>query len=207
MGRRAGSRNADYAKKRKELAQRVAEHLMAADKERAPCLGRCAEAAGVSVPTLKHYFGDRQGVLQAALGAVGTLGEVHVAKVAQPQGGVRESLSAALLFFAEGWAAGLRCIVESGVVLSTESASLGPSFLRDVLEPLILALERRLACHIDRGELRLDDTRVAALALWSPVVVALLHQDSLGGQSTRPLDLPAFIQAHVDGFLSGYAIA
>jgi hypothetical protein len=36
------------------------------------------------------------------------------------------------------------------------------------------------------------------------LVFALFHQDSLGGNTCRPLDVPAFVKAHVEAFLRAY---
>jgi hypothetical protein len=40
--------------------------------------------------------------------------------------------------------------------------------------------------------------------LLSPVVLGLLHQDSLGGAQCRPLELPRFLETHVDAFLRAF---
>jgi hypothetical protein len=38
----------------------------------------------------------------------------------------------------------------------------------------------------------------------SPVVLALLHQDSLLGAECRPLDVPKLLETHVDAFLRSF---
>ena len=44
----------------------------------------------------------------------------------------------------------------------------------------------------------------AALALVGPVVLALLHQVDLLGSACRPLDIDAFIEVHIQGWLEGH---
>ncbi len=51
----------------------------------------------------------------------------------------------------------------------------------------------------------MPDARVAALALLSPVLMALFHQHQLQGRRCRPLDLEVFIERRLDGFMKGYA--
>jgi hypothetical protein len=74
--------------------------------------------------------------------------------------------------------------------------------------PTIAAFTARLKAHQDRGvcEMRADcDPRYAALALISPVIVAQMHQQDLGGATTHPLNIGIFIQGHAAAFLRGYA--
>ncbi|MEM6928134.1 MAG: TetR/AcrR family transcriptional regulator, partial [Myxococcota bacterium] len=65
MGRPRGSRNQDFDTKRTALAERMADHLLVDGA--VASLADLARAAGVSVPTLRHYFGDRRGAVVAAL--------------------------------------------------------------------------------------------------------------------------------------------
>ena len=81
---------------------------------------------------------------------------------------------------------------------------IGPSYVDHLLEPLLQAVEARLEQHQQWGELGDHDLRFAALSLVSPVVLALLHQDGLGGQGCRPLDVEAFVVAQVNGFVRAY---
>jgi len=205
MGRPRGRRNEDYDEKRAALARSVAFHLVAEDGSPAP-LAHLARAAGVSVPTLKHYFGSHDGVVEAALAEAGKLGAVHLERARRPQGeSVRESLRMLLADIVVGWRNGVGTLHEAGLVLGMSHQRLGPTYLREILEPTILAVEQRLGRHVERGDLEDEHPRVMALALLSPVVLALLHQTSLGGDRTRPLDLDAFLDAHVDRFLRGHA--
>ena len=42
--------------------------------------------------------------------------------------------------------------------------------------------------------------------MMGPVILALLHQNELYGSRCRPLELEAYLDAHVDGWLRGYAV-
>ena len=66
MSRTSGSRNRDYDTKRQELLKRIGVRLTDLSQGR-PSFRELAAAAGISVPTLRHYFKDRDGVLEAFL--------------------------------------------------------------------------------------------------------------------------------------------
>jgi hypothetical protein len=53
--------------------------------------------------------------------------------------------------------------------------------------------------------MRIVDTRHAALALLSPVILALLHQAELGGAKDHPLDVDRFLSDHAAAFARAYA--
>ena len=83
--------------------------------------------------------------------------------------------------------------------------ALGPAYIDHILEPTLAVVEQMLEIWRERGEVDVPDLRTAALGLLAPVVLAMLHQRGLGGVNCRPLDVDAFLDAHVDGFLRGYA--
>ena len=76
--------------------------------------------------------------------------------------------------------------------------------LVDVLEPTLQALEKRLQASIEHGLIIECDTRHAALALVSPLLLALLHQHDLGGTRCRPLSVPNLIDEQVNMFARAY---
>jgi hypothetical protein len=92
-----------------------------------------------------------------------------------------------------------------GLAVGMMDPTLGPEYLRQILEPTVEALEARLARHVARGELRAGDLRHMALSLVAPPLVALLHQGALGGAGTRPLSYEAFCADHVDAFVRAWA--
>ncbi|MEM9191681.1 MAG: TetR/AcrR family transcriptional regulator [Myxococcota bacterium] len=206
MGRTPGTRNPDYEAKRDNLTRALLPQLVGSDGPRT--FAALARSAGVSVPTLKHYFGDRSGLIRACFRHAARQGSAHLEEAAKP-GALppRESLLELCRSILHGWEEGLGRIHETGLTLGLGAAELGRVYLSEILEPTILVTEQRLLRHIARDELRDFDPRVGALALLSPLLLSLLHQRNLGGHETRPLDLDGYLETHVDGFLRGHVAA
>ena len=70
----------------------------------------------------------------------------------------------------------------------------------DKKEPLQARLER----HIAEGQMRRSDTRAAALMLLSPLLVAVLHQDQLGGRQAHALELHSLAEELAGAFVRAY---
>lgn len=207
MPRPAGSRNRDYEQTRHALAAALSQQLLRDDGTPAT-LADLATAAGVSTTTLKHYFGDRDGLYAGVLHAVHRDAAVHLATAAAPAGRPPEqSLPDLLTGTAYAWRLhGLGRIFAGALALGLGSAGRGPSFLDGLLEPVLQAAESLLKAHSDIGELppmSPDLRRGVALSLVSPLVLALLHQDSLGGTRVRPLDVDAYAHTHAELVLAG----
>lgn len=203
MGRPPGSRNADHDRTREALADRLANRLLAPGGPEAS-LREYADAAEVSVPTLRHYFQDREGVIRAALHALRLRGDAWLAWTRDPgEGDARASLTGFLRLLILGWRDfGVGAIQASGLAAGLGGA--GSVYLEEILEPVQQALEARIAALAARGDLPPRDPRAAALALLAPVFVALLHQVQLDGRRCRPLDLDPFVDELVDGWLHGW---
>lgn len=206
MGRPAGSRNRDYEIERRRIAVSLVPALVSRDGV-ATSARELAIAAGISVPTLLHYFGSREGAWRAALEALGELGAAHVDRAAtEDHGPVHPSTRWLLTSFREAWERfGVGAMFGAGLALGMRSEEVGPTFVNTILEPTLQAAERRIQAHIDQGELPPFDVRAAALALLSPLVLALLHQGALGGDRCRPLDLDALIDTHHAAWMRGWA--
>lgn len=204
MGRPPGSRNRDYDQTRQDLALRLSPRLLRDGGEPAS-FSDLAEAAGVSATTLKHYFNDRNGVFTAVMAAVRADGAAYIEQACQPAGRVpAESVPGLLLGTIAAWRRhGVGRLFASSLALGLESDRRGPAFLAGLLEPVLEGAEQLLAAHVADGELPACDVRAVALSLVSPVVLALLHQDNLGGASTRRLDVEDFAVAHARLILAG----
>ncbi|MEM9455316.1 MAG: TetR/AcrR family transcriptional regulator C-terminal ligand-binding domain-containing protein [Myxococcota bacterium] len=208
MGRPTGSRNPGFEQKRAQLAEAILEHLLRTGISPVS-LRELAAACEVTPPTLRHYFGDRDGALEAALRAAHRAGEEHMAyTIGADLGDVRTALVATLRYLVDGWVNyGVGRLNALGIGAGLDHERLGPAYVAELLEPLLQSFEARLARHVASGELAVPSLRVAALQLVSPLVMALLHQHQLGGHACRPLDVDALVEPHVDAFLRIYAVA
>lgn len=170
-------------------------------------LRELASSAGVSVPTLKHYFGTREDLIAAIFEDWLSSGAPYLAWAANPTGSFDKSIRDAVAEIANGFRMALGSIYAVGLMEALRHERLGPDFIAKALDPMIDAYQRRLEAHLSRGEMRPLHARYAALVLISPIVVAFLHQGELGGSMHRPLDMDNFLATHVDAFLRGYGVA
>ncbi len=103
-----------------------------------------------------------------------------------------------------GWKNGVGAIHLLGLHAGLGHRQLGPAYVTEILEPTLQSAEARIARHIEKKGLAECDVRHAALALLSPLVLGLLHQDGLFGAKCRTLDLDAFLDDHVKQFLRAH---
>lgn len=204
MARTSGSRNRDYDEKRLALLRRLDPRLSDLSIAR-PSFREMAGAAGVSVPTLRHYFTDREGVVQAYLVWQGSESARYRPLVATTEDPFPQSIRRVL----HGSAFGLKDMgrIRTHVVGLTEGLHndrVGPSYLQATLEPLLASVEQRLTLHVARGEMRPVDLRHAAISLVAPLLLAILHQRELGGTSVRQMDLDRFLEDHASAFVRAY---
>lgn len=206
MPRPAGSRNHDYDESRLALARALGPALLDPTGEPNTLKGLAA-AADVSVPTLRHYFGDRDGIFTAVLEAVHTDSAGYLDQMADPGDADPWVLLPDLLAdIVHVWRRyGLGRLFASGLALGLEHDVRGPSFVTEVLEPFLQAVERAVDRFVALGRLPATDARPAALSLLGPVVLALLHQDNLGGAHCRPLDVEGYARQHAQIVLTGLA--
>jgi AcrR family transcriptional regulator len=204
MARKIGDRNADYDATRTSLIERLMPFVVT-QKAGDAGLRVLAEAAGVSMATLRHYFGDRGGVYAAVMIRFGEIGATHLAKAAVPDGAFPVSIKALCHFILQGFqyppALAMHAV---GLREAPRNQAVAIAYLEHVLDPTIAAVEIRLKTHMAAGEMRRADSRVAAMALVSPIYLACLHQGPLCGTETRLLDLAEFVDAHAEGFLAAY---
>lgn len=203
MTRPVGSRNQRYDERRTELARRLRQRLALPGR---PGMRELAESAGVTVPTLKHYFGDRDGVVQGVLEAHFAFSGPHMQALRQPSGSFEKSIFETCAYVDLGLS--IPTVTELhtvGLLEGLAHAQAGPHYLSTMLEPVLQGVEARLAVHIEKGEMRPTDARIAALELVSPIFFAHLHQRLLGGQQLRPLDVSAHRTEHVAAFVRAFA--
>jgi AcrR family transcriptional regulator len=173
-----------------------------------PSLRQLAEAAGVTVPTLRHYFGGRSEVMTAVLEAYRQAGGRRLDALATPQVPFEESVRQ----FAFGLLIAVQAPrdVKLGDVFAVSiaegllDAQIGPAALEYIVDPSVDVLQSRLRHHIERGEMIEADTRAAALMLLSPLLVAVLHQQHMGGAACNPVDLPRATEEICAAFIRAY---
>ncbi len=203
-----GAKNADHGAKRAAMVAAIAPVVMRAAPER-PSLREMAKAAGVSVNNLRHYFGTREGVLEAVFECMGRIvGEPYFRRalgfsdLPAPLG-LRRLLEELVAAWTPDELGGLH---RSGISEGLGSEALGPAYVTHLLEPMLAVVERMLEIWAERDEVTIAEAqlRTAGLALLGPVILALLHQRGLGGMRCRALDFAEFIETHVEGFLRAW---
>ena len=206
MARIEGSVNADHDEKRLALARRA---LKAWTREGTGTSMRAlARACDVSVPTLTHYFKDRAGLFEAVMEQALADGRAHMDAAARlgADESAEQALGRLLEYIAFGWRQGeLRVLHELGMGEGMGAPARGASYVRHVLEPTFESGERLIAALVAAQELPPMDVRAASLTLLSPLLMGLLHQDTLCGAEHRELDVGAFIGEHVVRWVAGHA--
>jgi len=191
--------------KRSALLRKLSARLIQLDDTR-PSLRQLAIAAGVTVPTLRHYFGDRDDLVEAVLEEIFVHGEHYLERGSEPYGDLDQSIRSFLNTLAEVLVDGPRLGDKIAIAFleGFYSKRLGPMALNYVIEPPLQAMEKRLAAHQARGELGDVDLRCAALMLISPLVVACMHQQQMFGDEVRPLDFRPLIDSAASSFIKAY---
>lgn len=203
MPRHQGSRDRHFAERRTSLIRLAREHLSHPDGRNASWRDLAA-AAGVSTSTLAHYFGDREALVGAILDTARQEGEVYLAMAARPGGAFPGSIAELVRMIGEGLDRGVLALQVIGLTEGLSSRSSGEAYLGHHLEPMLGAIRARLDAHVTLGDMRPADTRVAAIGLLAPPVIARLHQSELGGQGLYPMDLAEFDTAHAEAFIRAY---
>ena len=204
MGRPRGTRNADYENRRRELAFRIFRCIL---EDASTSLNAMAEQIGVSRPTLRHYFGDRDSAIRAALEEAAKIGRPHIESLRIPNtDNPVDGLRQALLRIVGGWRKfGVINIHHVGLKIGLEDDLTGNTYLTQILEPTLQAIEGLLNNLQERGSLEPHCTRLGAVSLLSPIILGLLHQDGLGGKELRPMVIEDLIELLVRGYCLQYA--
>jgi AcrR family transcriptional regulator len=204
MGRPPGARNVDHEQRRTELVDAVSAALMQLGA--GASLRQLAESAGTHVTVLRHYFGDRSGLVRAVMARAHAQSAPYRAAASAPRApDVTGAIATQLREIVMAWRRfGVGRLHVVGIGEGLGSGELGPAYVSEVLEPTLVPCEALLTALIERGDLDPIDVRAGALALVAPVVLALFHQDELGGRACRPLDVDAFVEEHARRWLAGW---
>lgn len=206
MSRTRGAKAADHEARRAALLAAMHARLVAPDLP-PPSLRELAVAAGVTLPTLAHHFGKREDIVAALIEELGRQGAPYLADAAATDLPFAASIAALLELITGGLTeGGVAALHVLGLREGLRQGRIGPAYVEAILEPTLAAAEARLALHIARGEMVAADPRHAAIALVSPLLVAALHQQELGGADVRCLDLAALARDHGAAFVRAYRV-
>ncbi len=190
MARPAGARNHDFEDKRAFLLDTLTDFALNADLRR-PSLRQFAIAASASEPTLRHYFGDRQGVVIAILCNISSRGRPLWDTISTPA----VDVSAAIAEYLRVSEAGMRHggFVRAhafGLIEGLADEIVAKAYLEQVLEPALQAVMAKLDATPGAPKDQ-PGRRALALAMFAPLLVMSIHQDLLGGADATPLDVTA----------------
>jgi AcrR family transcriptional regulator len=203
MSRPTGKRNADFEATRSDILDRVV-HAAALHPERSS-FAELAEVSGVSRTTLRHYFASRDDLLRAMIEHMRVLsdraGAAFPISAALP---LEEALRFALHGLVFAWRVGVGALFAAGLLWGLGDDELGPVYVTNMLEPMLVSFEGHIGRRLEREGLEEANVRHAALSLVSPVILALLHQESLHGVKCRKLDVDVFVEVHLKRFMAGW---
>jgi len=192
MPRPAGVRNHDFAAKRTAVLDTLTEFALKDDLRR-PSLRQFAIAVGASEPTLRHYFGDRQGVVIAILGHIHkraiALWDIVATPAETPGAAVEEYYRVTRAGMTH---AGFAKAHAFGLVEGMADETVGRAYLEQLLDPALDAVSRKLTATPGGPETPAE-TRASAFLMLAPILVMTLHQELLGGSDASPIDADDFL--------------
>lgn len=202
MSKTKGSRSKDYDAKRIELLRSIGAFLLSNPTQKAS-LRQIADACGVSMPTIVHYFQNREGISYAWLEQCWIDAEHHLRDGAQAKGTLAACIKHKLKGLHEAFTVyGLDRLHLWGMSEGLGDKVLGTAYLQFFLEPTLQANEQWLAHYQNKGDIDVRiNVRFAAISLISPLIILLMHQNALCGDRVRPANIDAFIDQHAKHFL------
>lgn len=201
-GKPKGSRSKDYDDKRQKLLINAGQLFLEVPTQRLS-LRQIADGLGVTIPTLNHYFGGREGIITAFLEHTWQSAQCHLNDAAQPAGELQDCLRSKLTNVVDAMRNyGLEKLHIFGMTEGLGDKILGPAYLNFFLEPTLQACEKWLKYYQLDGSVDADvELRFAAVALYSPLLILLMHQNQLGGLAVREASIEQFIDQHSKNFL------
>lgn len=193
---KSGQTKFDAAKKR--LLQRLTAGVLRG--EQLQSFVQMAKIAGVSRPTLRHYFGDENGVFAALL-------ESWKPEAATTSLDPAENDAVPFLLSIVGqvrlaWEQGFRLLFEAG--LDQRRPETSPLVVQHLLEPVLDAVQAAIEDCVAAELLPPLPLREAAISLISPVILSGLHQETLEGHRSHPLDQDNAFALHVQWVVDGW---
>ncbi|MEN0064441.1 MAG: hypothetical protein AAGA48_20000 [Myxococcota bacterium] len=203
MGRTPGTRNANYEMRRATLAEAALRAFLGPSGQ--PNSFRAiAQEIGEDPRTLRHYFGNADGLYQATFETLKERSQRFRDEVLSRRD---QGPLAALTFYCQsmstGWGYGMDRVFHVALACGLENEVRGPVVIEHLFEPMLSVGEELFAYYAETGALDIRDPRMAAVSFLPPLLFALIHQDSLRGREVRPFDVQGFIADHVDRFIAG----
>lgn len=172
-------------------------------------LRELSAAAGVGTPTLKHYFGARQDIVDAIFEESLRLGRQGLdaqSRSDKPFASSVHDYASALVFALDNERdPRLGDLFAVSLAEGLLDARISTSTIKHIVDPTLEALVERLTLHMQRGEMIQTDARAAALMLLSPILLACLHQNQLHGAQDRPIGLEALAETVGAAFVRAFA--
>lgn len=139
--------------------------------------------AGVSEPTLRHFFSDRQGVVVAILEHLAAQASGWLARMSEPVDNPAEGLNAFASAAQNDDVANLFTRAHSfALVEAIHDPVVARAYRRTMIDPSLAAIERRIG-----------GAKPPAFAFYASMLLAILHQGPLGGAAEAPLDTSALL--------------
>ncbi len=199
----AGQAAARSGGRKDELLGELAA-IAVAERSAPVSLRQFAIKAGVSEPTLRHYFADRQGVVIAIIGYFADGARDWLKRSAEPAGSVEEAVRGYADLALEGADTDTFAQAHAfALVESIHDPVVARAYLDLIVEPSLTAIEHRLAPALDPDGEFPDRVRHGAISLYAPILIAVVHQRLLRGAEARPLDMGAFFNDLSELFAHG----
>lgn len=154
---------------------------------------------------MNHYFSTRSELIAAIIKHAENEGAPYLVMAGTPSGAFSASVRDLATMVSRGFAHGLLPLQIIGLAEGFADPQVGDAYIGHHLEPVLLAMAKRLEAHMEAGDMRRSNARFAAIQLLSPVLIAHLHQTALGGIKTHPMSMEDFLAQHVESFVRGNA--
>ncbi len=202
MARPAGVRNQDFEEKRIALLRKVTAYLLRDDVLK-PSFRQLAIAADSSEPTLRHYFGNRSGVIVEAFRLIHEDSEHLRDFLRQPETDCAHAVRG-YLDYVQTLAENERYVQAHvlGIRESLEDDQVKEAYLKLFVVPGVEALAERLIKTPGPPE-TYEDAQSAAMMIISASVTMILHQEVLNGRKFMPMDRKAYLEQFGHWFLTG----
>lgn len=193
MSRPVGKRNHDFNEKRAALVNTITDFVLSEGVD-SPSFRQIAIAADTSEPTLRHYFGDRSGVLVAVFKHIRDLSIPLKELTSQPAETFDDSVETYIDLVA-GYRKNTRYIRGHGFGIreSMNDEAAREAYLKYMLQPAVDAVAERLV-RSPGGPKNYPTAKMMGFMLVASSIVVILHQELLNGKTYAPLDVDEYFE-------------